>query len=193
MRVLDSIPEVQDGIKGGLLYGHWPNSDDPQARGLTLISWWAQSTCSGYQASNWSILGVLSYPGIGPEYLGNTLGSIATEQHLASIVSPKAQNLHFQSGTQFCQEYSQRVLHARKILKLIISYPLRKGYKQGKRVKKRGLDNFKKRARVLRTESKKRETENRQWKGTSELPTLTLFMRNFPLQDTLSPTIINRL
>ena len=29
MRVLDSIPEVQDGIKGGLLYGHWPNSDGP--------------------------------------------------------------------------------------------------------------------------------------------------------------------
>ena len=29
MRILDSIPKVQDGIRGGLLYGHWPNIGRP--------------------------------------------------------------------------------------------------------------------------------------------------------------------
>ena len=29
MRILDSIPKVQDGIRGGQLYGHWPNIGRP--------------------------------------------------------------------------------------------------------------------------------------------------------------------
>ena len=77
-----------------------PKVVGPLVEALILASRWAQSTMLrrlGPILDN--LRGTVMSRTRPGEYLGNALGSIAVEQHTASIVSPKSWNLCLQSGT----------------------------------------------------------------------------------------------